>query len=370
MRSTRLSLLTLAGLAACGRGGPRTPPQVPVVAAKVVAQDIPFEIEANGTVEPLQTAAVEPQVTGIVTQVAFREGDEVAAGHLLFQIDPRPFQAAVDQARAALHRDSAQAEQARRDADRYAELVRQDYVTQQQYEQQRATATALTATVRADSAALETAVLNLDYASVRAPIAGRTGSLLVRAGNLVLANSPTPLVVINQIEPILVRFAIPQTALPQIQRYHTGTLPVVVGTTATDTTDVGQLSFVDNAVDTVTGTVLLKGRFPNARHQLWPGEFVTVRLRLYVEPHAIVVPSAAVTAGQSGPFVFVVNADATVSLRPVIVERTLGALTVVRDGVKPGETVVTDGQLRLAAGSHVSVTAAAPSDSAVAGDDR
>ena len=374
MRPMRLSLLVCAGVAACGRGGPRTPPQVPVVAAVARTQDVPFEIAANGTVEPLQTASVEPQVTGIVTRVAFREGDEVEAGRLLFQIDPRPFQADVEQARAALHRDSAQADQARRDADRYAELVRQDYVTQQQFEQQRSAAAAAVGTVRADSAALTSAALNLEYSSVRAPIAGRTGSLLVREGNLVRANSPTPLVVINQIEPILVRFAVPQTSLPLIQRYRTpGTSLPVIATTAADTAadpaDTGRLTFVDNAVDTTTGTVLLKALFPNRDHALWPGEFVNVRLQLYVEQRATVVPAAAVTAGQVGPFVFVVNADQTVTQRPVTVERTAGALAVIRDGVKAGEIVVTDGQLRLATGSHVSVTHVARADT-VTGADR
>ncbi len=374
MRLMRVSLCVLAAVAACGRGGPRTPPRVPVVAAAAQTMDVPFEIAANGTVEPLQTAAVEPQVTGIVTRVAFREGDDVEAGRLLFQIDPRPFQAAVEQARATLHRDSAQADQAARDAQRYAELVKQDYVTQQQFEQQRSAATAASATVRADSAALATAALNLEYASVRAPIAGRTGSLLVREGNLVRANSPTPLVVINQIVPILVRFAVPQTTLPLIQRYRTpGTsLPVIAATaadSAADAADTGRLTFVDNAVDSTTGTVLLKGLFPNRDHALWPGEFVSVRLQLYVDRRATVVPAAAVTAGQAGSFVFVINADQTVTQRPVTVSRTAGSLAVIRDGVKPGEMVVTDGQLRLATGTRVSVTSAARADT-VTGADR
>ena len=374
MRLMRVSLCVVAAVAACGRGGPRTPPRVPVVAASAQAMDVPFEIAANGTVEPLQTAAVEPQVTGIVTRVAFREGDDVEAGRLLFQIDPRPFQAAVEQARATLHRDSAQADQAARDAQRYAELVKQDYVTQQQFEQQRSAATAAGATVRADSAALATAALNLEYASVRAPIAGRTGSLLVREGNLVRANNPTPLVVINQIVPILVRFAVPQTTLPLIQRYRTPdtSLPVIAATaadSAADAADTGRLTFVDNAVDSTTGTVLLKGLFPNRDHALWPGEFVSVRLQLYVDKHATVIPAAAVTAGQAGSFVFVINADQTVTQRAVTVSRTAGSLAVIRDGVKPGEMVVTDGQLRLATGARVSVTSAARADT-VTGADR
>jgi multidrug efflux system membrane fusion protein len=341
---------------ACGAGAPRTAPAIPVSVAHADTRDVPYELAATGTTEPRQTASVEPQVTGVVTRVAFHEGDEVTAGQLLFQIDPRPFQAARTQAEAVLHRDSAQAAQANRDAERYAQLVKQDYVTQEDYEQKRSDAAALDATVRADSAALATARLNVEYASVVAPISGRTGSLLVREGNLARANGGTPLVVINQIHPILVRFAVPQSYLPQIQRFSGNSLRVVVSPVAGDSGgSVGRLSFVDNSVDSSTGTVLLKGEFPNDDRSLWPGAFVNVRLQLYIEKGATVIPAVAVTAGQTGSYVFVVNADQTVTQRPVTVERTAGALALIAAGVKTGETIVTDGQARLASGSRVIV---------------
>lgn len=355
-RNLRFASLSLLLVAACSQGKARGAPTIPVVAASAGARDVPYELTATGTVEPRQTAQVEAQVTGIVTRVAFHEGDEVRAGQLLFQIDPRPFQAALDQAVAALHRDSAQAVQADRDAERYAALVKQDYVTQEDYDTKRAAAASADATLRADAANVESARLNLEYAAVTAPIGGRTGSLLVKEGNLARANNVTPLVVINQIRPILVRFAVPQANLPQIQRFANSDLKIRVSPTAGDTTgSLGHLSFLDNAVDTSTGTVLLKGEFPNDDRSLWPGEFVNVRLELYVEKGAIVIPSAAITTGQTGTFVFIVNPDRTVTLRPVTVERTAGDLAIISQGLKSGETVVTDGQVRLASGSKVQV---------------
>lgn len=360
-RTGMLALLLLT--AGCSKTGARQASTIPVRAAAAASRDMPYELSATGTVEPRQTAAVEAQVTGIVTRVAFHEGAEVQAGQLLFQIDPRSFQAALALAEAALHRDSAQAAQADRDADRYAALVKQDYVTEEDYDQKRSDAAALDATVRADSASVATARLNLEYASVTAPISGRTGGLLVREGNLARANNVTPLVVINQIHPILVRFAVPQTFLPQIQRFRHNDLRVIVSPIGGDSGgSVGRLTFLDNAVDTSTGTVLMKGEFANDDRVLWPGEFVNVRLELYVEKGATVVPSPAVTAGQSGTYIFVVNADQTVTLRPVTVERTVGDFAVIAQGVKPGEMVVIDGQVRLASGSHVQVNAATGTD--------
>jgi len=367
MTTNRLlpTLTLLVALGACARGRARTATTVPVRVAPAVSRDVPYELSATGTVEPLQSAAVEAQVTGIVTRVAFHEGDEVRAGQLLFQIDPRPFQAAFDQAVAALHRDAAQAAQADRDAERYAALVKQDYVTQEDYEQRRAAAGAADATVRADSANVETARLNLEYASVTAPIGGRTGSLLVKEGNLARANNVIPLVVINQIHPILVRFSVPGEKLPQIQRFRGAGSRLRVFATPTGNDSAGSagwLTFLDNAVDSSTGTVLLKGQFPNDDRALWPGEFLNVRLELYVEKGATVIPAAAVTPGQTGTYVFVVNADQTVALRPVTVERTAGDWAVIAAGVKPGETVVTDGQVRLGPGSRVEIAAPASGD--------
>ena len=343
----------------CSRGRAGGPSRVPVTIARAEQRAVPYEITATGTVEPRQTVSVQSQVTGVLTDVGFREGDDVETGQVLFRIDPRPFQAALEQAQAILARDVAQAKNAQLEADRYGELVKQDYVTKQDYDEKRATADALVATVRADSAAVANADLNRGWATVRAPISGRTGRLLVRPGNLVRANTD-PLVVINQIHPILVRFAVPQQNLAEIQRYRRNRLPVLVSPSKQDTAfNSGVLTFVDNSVDTTTGTVLLKAEFANGQNALWPGEFVNVRLQLYVEEKAIVVPSQAVMTGQQGTYLFVVNQDGTAQAHPVTVERTSGTYTVLSQGVQSGDQVVTDGQLRIVSGAPVEVKSAA-----------
>src|SRR5881296_3037245 len=262
--TTAVAALSLVVATGCSRKGAGGPARIPVTVARAEQRAVPYEIIATGTVEPRQTVSVQSQVTGVLTQVAFREGDDVAAGQVLFQINARPFQAALDQARAMLARDQAQAQSAVLDAQRYSELVKQDYVTKSDYEAKRAAAEALQAAVRADSAAVANAALNLDWATIRAPIAGRTGRLLVREGNLVRANAPDPLVIINQIHPILVRFAVPERSLADIQRYRRNPLPVLVSPSKGDSAfSEGLLTFVDNAVDTATGTVLLKAEFAN-----------------------------------------------------------------------------------------------------------
>jgi len=234
--------------------------------------------------------------------------------------------------------------------------VKQDYVTKQDYDAKRANAEALQAAVRADSAAVANAQLSLEYATIRALIAGRTGRLLVREGNLVRATASDTLVVINRIQPILVRFAVPELHLPDIQRYRKNRLPVLVSPSKEDTTvSEGVLTFVDNSVDTTTGTVLLKAEFPNRDSALWPGEFLSVRLRLYVEQQALVVPGQAVMTGQQGTYVFVVNQDGTARSQPVTIERTAGAYAVIGQGVQAGDEVVTDGQVRLVPGAPVEV---------------
>src|SRR5438132_3909173 len=361
-----LSLLVALGCSKQGGGGSS---RVPVTVARAEQRPVPYELSGTGTVEPRQTASVQAQVTGILTRVAFREGDDVAAGQLLFQIDPRPFQAAFEQAKAMLARDQAQAQSAVADAERYAELVKQDYVTKSDYEAKRAAGEALQAAVRADSAAVANAQLNLEWAAIRAPIAGRTGRLLVREGNLVRANAAEPLVVINQIRPILVRFPVPERSLPDIQRHRSNRLPVRVSPSKEDTTaSEGLLTFVDNAVDTTTGTVLLKGEFPNRDNALWPGEFLSVRLQLYVDSSALVVPSQAVMTGQQGTYVFVLNQDGTARSQPVTVQRTAGAYAVISQGVQAGDEVVTDGQVRLVSGAPVEVKGVADPARAVEAD--
>jgi multidrug efflux system membrane fusion protein len=355
-------LSLLAG--ACGDSRAPRSAAVPVTVARVERRDLPYEVTATGTVEPMQTVAVASQVGGILTRVLFTEGDEVRAGQPLFQIDPRPYQAALDQARSLLARDSAQLASAQQDVERYSALVKQDYITPQQYDQAKASAASLRATVDADRAAIENARLNLQFTTIRSPISGRAGALLVRQGNLVRANGQT-LVVVNQIRPILVRFAVPAGDLPRIRQYASDSLPVHAQPTGNGGTPAaGTFSFLDNAVDTTTGTILLKGRFTNAEAELWPGEFVNVALELYVQHGAIVVPSAAVVQSQQGDYVFTIGSDNTATMQRVQVDRTAGDLTVVARGLTAGETVVTDGQLRLTTGTKVQIRAATGSDQA------
>jgi multidrug efflux system membrane fusion protein len=282
----------------------------------------------------------------------------VKQGQVLFQVDPRPYRAALDQALAALARDRAQAANAAEDVKRYEALVEKQFVTAQQYDQVRTTAAAAQATLAGSQAAVDQARLNLQYSTIRAPISGRTGSLLVREGNLVRANAQQPLVVINRIRPILARFAVPASNLSLIQAHLGKDIVVRAEPSSAGDPSEGKLSFVDNAVDTATGTILLKGRFPNDDGSLWPGAFVNVRLQLYVEPNALVIPAAAVVTGQQGSFVFVVQPDSSAVTRPVTVNRTAGDYAIVTGDVQAGDQVVTDGQLRLRPGSKVQIKAA------------
>src|SRR5256884_7345002 len=367
--TTAVAALSLVVATGCSRKGAGGPARIPVTVARAEQRAVPYEIIATGTGEPRQTVSVQSQVTGVLTQVAFREGDDVAAGQVLFQIDARPFQAALDQARAMLARDQAQAQSAVLDAQRYAELVKQDYVTKSDYDAKRAAAEALQAVVRADSATVASAQLNLEWAAIRAPIAGRTGRLLVREGNLVRANAADPLVVINQIRPILVRFAVPQKHLGDIQRYRQHQLPVFASPSQADTLfSKGVLTFVDNSVDTSTGTVLLKGEFANRDNALWPGEFLNVRLQLYIDDKALVVPAQAVVTGQPGASPVRLDHDGTARSQPVTVERPAGAYAVIAQGVRPGDEVVTDGQVRLVNGAPVEVKGSADPARAMEGD--
>ena len=344
-------------LAACSTKAPERSATVPVQVATVVRVDAPAVVSANGVVEPVQTVSVEAQVGGTLTEVSFAEGDDVKEGQVLFRIDPRPFAAALRQAEAALARDNVQAENARRDAERYKALVAKEYVTQSQADQAQAQAAALGATLQADSAAVETARVNLSYTTIRAPISGRTGSLLVRRGNLVKPNGG-PLVVINELRPILVRFPISdRDFLALRRRMAIGPVPVRVVTADSATVaEAGSLSFLDNAVDSLTGSVTAKARFNNASRALWPGEFVRVNVQLDLKSGATAVPTSAVITGQEGPYVYVVDAERNAQVRVVSVGQVVGDLTVIERGVEPGENVVVDGQSRLVPGAKVDPT--------------
>ncbi len=358
-RAATLPLLSLLVAAGCAGGKQDHRPRVPVTVATAVQRDMPFELIATGTVEAIETADVGSNVGGVVQRVAFQEGSHVKAGDVLFELDPRPFHAAYEQARAAFARDRAQAVAARLDAERARQLFERQLTSQADYDQRTATAEALTAAAAADSAAMEAAKLNLQFASIRAPISGRTGRRMVGVGDYVKSATSDPLVTINRTDPILVRFSIPQDAVPQLMRYR-GQAFVLARVPDEDstTTHRGRLVFVDNAVDPQSGTLLLKGQFANPGERFIPGQFVDVRLVLYTEPKALVVPSPAVTLGQQGSYVYVMNADSTVTPRPIEVERDMDEMTIVAKGLAPGETVVTDGQLRLSPGARVMVRAA------------
>jgi multidrug efflux system membrane fusion protein len=330
---------------------------VPVTVATALRGDAPYVVSANGIVEPIQSVAVQSQVGGVLTAVKFREGDEVKAGQVLFEIDPIPYRAALQQAEAVLARDQAQFENAKRDADRYAALAQKDFVTRSQADQALANATALKAVVEADRASLANAQFNLDNATIRAPVSGKTGSLLVRQGNLVRPGASTPLVVINQIHPILVRFAVPERELMLVQEYsRKGNIPAsALPSQGAKLPIQGVLSFVDNGVDTTTGTVTLKARFENQENLLWPGQFVPVALQLYVEPGALLIPAPAVQTGQDGTYVFVIDASGKAQVQPVTVARAVGDRALISKGLEAGARVVTDGQSRLTSGATVEI---------------
>jgi len=337
-----------------GRGGAAS---VPVAVGTVVQKPMPIEISVIGAAEAYSTVAIRAQTTGQLTSVNFTEGDDVSAGQVLFTLDRRPLEAALQQAQANLERDMAQAANAAQQVKRYDELAARGIATREQVDTSRATLAALNATVEADKAAVENARVQLQYATITAPISGRTGALMVHEGNLVRANDQTPLVVINQVTPIYVSFAIPEARLPELKKYMAaGALRVTASPPNDDAPPaVGRITFIDNAVDQTTGTIKVKGTFPNTDRRLWPGQYVNVVVTLSTDPEAIVVPSAAVQAGQQGQYVFVVNPEQKVDLRPITVKRATATETVIESGLKPGEVVVTDGHLRLVPGSRITI---------------
>jgi membrane fusion protein, multidrug efflux system len=363
-----LAAFILTATAACTADGTAAdsaadgPPAVPVTTATVVQKAMPIEIQVIGSAEPYSSVAIRSQITGQLLKVNFREGDIVQQGQVLFEIDRRPLEAALEQAQANLTRDMAQAANAVVQAQRFQQLFEKGIAAREQSDTAKTSVAALNATVEADRAAVANAKIQLQYATIATPITGRTGALMVHQGNLVRANDTTPLVTINQVAPISVTFAIPEARLPELRRYMAGGSLIVTATPqGSDTAARGNIAFIDNAVDQETGTIRIKGTFPNTDGRLWPGQFVNVVVTLTTDPKATVVPSAAVQAGQQGSYVFAVTPEQTVEMRPVTVTRTRGADSVIGSGVSPGDTVVTEGHLRLVPGGRVSVK---PFDSA------
>ncbi|MCX6552226.1 MAG: efflux RND transporter periplasmic adaptor subunit [Acidobacteria bacterium] len=357
-----------------------------MVTARAELKAVPVTVPAVGTVEAISSVQLRSQITGQLTAIHFTEGRDVRQGDPLFSLDPRPFQAALQQAQAVLARDTATLQNAQAQQTRADALFQRGLLARDQYESQRAGAAALAATVEADKAAVETASLNLKYTEIAAPISGRTGALGVHAGDLIRANDANPLVVINQLSPIYVTFSVPGRFLGDIRRYQAqkplavsavssrtsradmapaagaaeaasvgGTGGRADSASATQAVGVrGALTFIDNAVDTTTGTIRLKATFTNGDGQLWPGAFVQVTVNLTTQADAVVVPTTAVQESQDGQFVYVVKSDRTVDMRKVRVERQQGDDVVIAQGISAGDVVVTDGQLRLTPGARVS----------------
>jgi multidrug efflux system membrane fusion protein len=330
-------------------------PPVPVVVAPVVAATVPLRVQAIGNVEPYATVAVKSRVDGQIVKVFFTDGQEVVAGAPLFQLDPRPFQALLEQSEAALLRDKAQLERARAQEVRYKDLLQKKFVSEDAYAQFHTNVDTAEATARADEAAVENARLQVEFALIRSPIAGRTGKIMIQLGNLVKANDTGPLVVINQVAPVFLSYAVPEQYLGAIRKYMAeGRLPVDAVTAGADGSRAnGELAFIDNTVDTATGTVRLRAVFPNKDRLLWPGQFVTASMTLREQRDAIVVPSQAVQTGPKGQFVYVVTPDLSAELREVSVERVEGQRSIISKGLASGEQVVTSGQSRLVPGVKV-----------------
>ncbi len=382
-----------------GRGGRGEGGAVPVLTAKAQTKSVALTLPAVGAGEALSTVQIRAQVTGQLSQIHFAEGQDVKKGQLLFTIDPRPFETALAQAQAVLARDTATANNAQSQRARSEDLYKRGLIPRDQYETASAGAEALQATLQADRAAVDTAKLNLQYTHITAPISGRTGSLNLHEGDLVRANDTTPLLVINQMSPIYVTFSVAGRYLSEIRRFQAqqslvvearvqpgttapganapATPPTSGGVPSTDTpvpgtpvpVETGKVTFIDNAVDPMTGTIKLKATFPNTSRTIWPGLFVQVGLQLTTDPDAIVVPAVAVQTSQQGQYVYVIKPDRTAELRNVQIDRQQGEETIIAQGLSAGEEVVTDGHLRLTPGAHVTVAGQSGSGRRGAGAD-
>jgi membrane fusion protein, multidrug efflux system len=357
----RLSLgmvlaLSLFSLACSSEKKRPVAPPVPVLVATVTEKTVPVELKVIGNVEAYSTVSIKSRLAGQLVQVNFKEGQDVKRGELLFVIDPRPYEAALKQVEANLERDKALANKAKVDAVRYAELIKKQFVSQQEYDQAKATAESLAATVNADAVAVQNAKLNLSYCYIKAPITGRTGSLIANQGNMIKENADTAMVVINQIQPIYVSFALPQNYLGELRKYMASeAVQVEAHIAGQESPETGVLSFINNTVDTATGTFRCKATFTNEPKRLWPGLFVNVVVKLASQPHAVLVPAQAVQNSQEGQIVFVVQPDLKVEVRHIEVDREFDGQVIIKKGLKPGERVVTDGQLRLVPGAKVQI---------------
>jgi membrane fusion protein, multidrug efflux system len=327
---------------------------IPILVSKVTQKRMPVQLTAIGNVGGY-TVSVEAQVTGELLEVHFKEGDFVQQGQLLFTIDPRPYEAALARAQATLMKDRAVAANTRAQAQRISKLLSDGVVSPANADASASTADAAEATVAADEAALKTAQLNLEYCKIYSPLGGRTGAVFIKPGNLVKV-ADTPLVQIKRLSPIPVDFMVPQEYLPQIKDYMAAKpLRVEATVSGSGRTEVGKLVFIENAVDPTTGTIHLRALFDNQDNALWPGLYVSTQMTLAEQANAIVIPSQAITAGQQGSFVYVVQDNGTVTPRPVTTSRTDGGQAVIDKGLRVGETVVTDGQMRLAPGARVQI---------------
>jgi multidrug efflux system membrane fusion protein len=339
------------------RSGPAGPQVIPVTVAPALSRDMPVYINGLGTVEAYYTVTVKPRIDGQVLQVFFKEGQDVRKGQVLVQIDPRPYEVALAQAEATLYKDQAQLTIARRNFDRYQDLFRQGVVSRQDLDAQQSNYGALEGTVRADQAAIANAKLNVAYCRITSPIYGRVGLRQVDPGNMVHASDANGLLVITQLHPIATLFTIPEDSLPSVVKAeHAQSKPLEVEVFSRDNRTklaTGNLTTINNQIDTATGTVRLKAVFDNTEGLLWPNQFVNARLLLDVQRNAVAIPASAIQRGVNGAFVFVVGADNSVQVRPVKLGVTDGDLVAVDSGLKPGESVVTDGQDKLQAGSRV-----------------
>jgi membrane fusion protein, multidrug efflux system len=333
------------------------PPAVPVSAQKAVARDMPVDVRGIGTVQAFNSVSIKSRVDGQIVKVDFTEGQEVKAGDLLYEIDPRSFQAALAQANAARAKDEAQLVSVQADLKRDEELVAHSFQTRQAYDQQKALVAQVQASIAGDAAQIATAQLNLDYAQIRSPIDGRTGARLVDIGNLVHASDNAALVTIVELRPIFVSFTEPQSAFEAIRTSQARAAIAVAALTPSGQKVLaeGKLSLIDNQIDQASGTIHLKAEFANRQETLWPGEFVNLRLQVDILKNAVTVPARAIQQGPDGPYLFVVKDDMTVENRTVAVTQTENDMTVISKGLAAGETVVVDGQYRLDDGVRVSL---------------